>query len=239
MTRTTSALACIAVLAATASTSSAFINNGAARKRPFIATTNSHATRLDAFANADPEYFFADTVTPPVKENATLKSTEAAPAPSSSLTKKKAAASKKKAATANNHKEGIFSPVVLAAKQILGEKRLNKIRADAISLHSDVIGNFVDTSNSELGETVLTVLFQAADKDGNGKLEEQELAAALRALGFEWVQEKQVKGILKRADANENGAIEFDEFLKEAPKTLRTNLIKLAKKNGGELGFLV
>jgi hypothetical protein len=26
--------------------------------------------------------------------------------------------------------------------------------------------------------------------------------------------------------------------MQEAPKTLRTNLIKLAKKNGGELGLL-
>ena len=30
----------------------------------------------------------------------------------------------------------------------------------------------------------------------------------------------------------------YDEFVKEAPKTLKTNLVKLAKNNGAELGFL-
>ena len=34
------------------------------------------------------------------------------------------------------------------------------------------------------------------------------------------------------------GVIDYDEFVKEAPKTLKTNLVKLAKNNGAELGFL-
>jgi hypothetical protein len=33
--------------------------------------------------------------------------------------------------------------------------------------------------------------------------------------------------------------IDFEEFCKETPKTLRTNMIKLAKQNGNDLGFLV
>jgi hypothetical protein len=33
---------------------------------------------------------------------------------------------------------GIFSPAVLGAKKLLGEKSLNKIRGQAISLHSQV-----------------------------------------------------------------------------------------------------
>ena len=32
--------------------------------------------------------------------------------------------------------------------------------------------------------------------------------------------------------------IDFEEFVKECPKTLRTNLVKLAKENGHDLGFL-
>ena len=31
----------------------------------------------------------------------------------------------------------------------------------------------------------------------------------------------------------------FEEFVKETPKTLRTSLVKLAKQNGHDLGFLV
>jgi Ca2+-binding EF-hand superfamily protein len=53
------------------------------------------------------------------------------------------------------------------------------------------------------------------------------------------LKEKQVKGIFERADTDENGTIDLQEWMTEAPKTLRTNLTKLAKKNGGELGFLV
>jgi hypothetical protein len=52
------------------------------------------------------------------------------------------------------------------------------------------------------------------------------------------LQSKQIQGIFKRADLDENGSIDFDEFMKEAPKTLRTNLIKLAKKNGDGMGLL-
>ena len=38
----------------------------------------------------------------------------------------------------NNAAFGIFSPAVLAAKQILGEKQLNKLRGKGITLHSQV-----------------------------------------------------------------------------------------------------
>jgi Ca2+-binding EF-hand superfamily protein len=69
-------------------------------------------------------------------------------------------------------------------------------------------------------------------------VDEEELAQALTRLGFEWLKDKQVKGILERADRNHDGRIDLEEWMSEAPKTLRTNLIKLAKKNGGELGFL-
>jgi len=137
------------------------------------------------------------------------------------------------------HKEGIFSPAVMAAKAVLGDEQLNKVRAKAISLHSDVIASFVDTHETPTGQAALKTLFTIADKDGNGTISEDELNDALQALGFTWLKEKQVQGIFSRADTDENGAIDLDEFRKEAPKTLRTNLTKLAKKNGGDLGFLV
>jgi Ca2+-binding EF-hand superfamily protein len=106
-------------------------------------------------------------------------------------------------------------------------------------MHSDVIGNFVDTYEWPTGQIALKTLFQVADKDGNGIIDEKELMDAFKALGFTWLQEKQIQGILKRADNDENGVIDMEEFMREAPKTLRTNLVKLAKKNGGDLGFLV
>jgi hypothetical protein len=144
----------------------------------------------------------------------------------------------KKSPVSPAHKEGPLSPIVLLAKQILGEDKLNKVRAKVISLHSDVIASFVDTAESEMGQRALRTLFQVTDKNHNGKIEAEELAAAFQALGFDWLKEKQVKGILERADVNGDGVIDFEEWIREAPKTLRTNLIKLAKKNGGELGLL-
>jgi hypothetical protein len=136
------------------------------------------------------------------------------------------------------HKAGLFSPVVLTAKQVIGEERLNKIRAKVISLHSEVIGSFVETYDSPVGRSVLKSLFEVADLNHNGNIDEEELAAAMETLGFSWLQSKQIQGIFKRADLDENGSIDFDEFMKEAPKTLRTNLIKLAKKNGNDMGLL-
>ena len=139
-----------------------------------------------------------------------------------------------------SHKKGILSPVVLAAKKALGEEKLNKLRAQVISLHSDTIKGFVDTVGStQAGKAALKALFNVADENHNGKIEEEELAHALQAVGFEWLQEKQIHGIFDRADADHNGAIDVEEWLQEAPRTLRTNLVKLAKKNGGELGLLV
>lgn len=150
--------------------------------------------------------------------------------------KKKAVPKKAKAAA---HKEGVFSPLVLFMKGVLGDAALNKVRGKGITIHSDVIASFVATSESAFGDAVLRSLFKLADKDANGTICRDELKIALQSLGFTWLQEKQVNGIFHRADADKNGAIDLDEWMAAAPKTLRTNLTKLAAKNGGELGFLV
>jgi hypothetical protein len=136
------------------------------------------------------------------------------------------------------HKGGILSPIVVAFKLLFGEESLNKIRAKAISLHSDVIGNFVESSETPVGSLALKKLFELADANGDGAIDETELKKAFEALDFDWLQDKQIKGIIQRADLDENGVIDFVEWQKEAPKTLRTNLIKLAKRNGGDLGLL-
>ncbi len=137
------------------------------------------------------------------------------------------------------HKEGVFSPVVVASKKILGDEEINQLRAKIISLHSNVIGDFVDTHQTKLGSQIAKLLFAAMDVNNDGTLDKDELKAAFQALGFTWLQDKQVDGILKRADKDGNGVIDYEEFEAELSKTLRTNLIKLAKKNGGDMGLLV
>ena len=59
-----------------------------------------------------------------------------------------------------------------------------------------------------------------------------------RPIGFS-VDECQLDGIVCKADLDENEVIDFEEFCSAAPKTLRMQLVKLAKKNGDDLGFLV
>jgi len=157
--------------------------------------------------------------------------------PPTPVAPKKKPAPKKKANAA--HKEGVFSPIVIAAGTLLGPDQLNKVRAKAISIHSDLIKSFVGTSDSAIGQTVLQQLFKYVDADNSGYIDKEELAVALSLLGFKWLKEKQVNAIFDRADVNKDGMISMEEFMDEAPRTLKTNLVKLAKNNGGDMGLLV
>ena len=75
----------------------------------------------------------------------------------------------------NPHKEGVFSPIVVAAGTILGEESLNKIRGKVIAIHSDLIKSFVDTADSSFGQSVLKQLFNLVDTDNSGYLDKEEV----------------------------------------------------------------
>lgn len=106
---------------------------------------------------------------------------------------------------------GLFAPLVKGTKSVMGEKELNKLRGEVIAKHSSVISAFVDTSESKFGQLVLKRMFEAADKDGNGTLDKEEVRDALEALGFDFLGDKQVSGILARADGDDNEVIDFEE----------------------------
>jgi len=110
-----------------------------------------------------------------------------------------------------------------------------KVRYFRISLG---IHQYIFRLQISVYDIALKQLFEIADKDGNGVLDREELKDALQTLGFSYLNDSQIEKILGRADADENAVIDFEEFVAEAPKTLRVNLVKLAKKNGAELGFL-
>ena len=200
----------------------------------------SHRPLFNADENSSMETIAADAVvTDSIDQSAAesdklimdIPPTPVAPA------KKKAPASKKKANAA--HKEGIFSPIVVAAGAVLGPEQLNKVRAKVISIHSDLIKSFVGTSDSAFGQAVLRQLFKYVDTDNSGYIDKEELSVALSLLGFKWLKEKQVNAIFERADTDKDGTISLEEFMTEAPRTLKTNLVKLAKNNGGDMGLLV
>ncbi|CAE8613681.1 unnamed protein product [Polarella glacialis] len=136
-------------------------------------------------------------------------------------------------------KAGLFSPVVEGAKVALGPEELNKVRAEVIKAHTKVISFFVDTAQSKFGKIALKKLFEAADADGSGKLSREEVRSCLTALGFAWNDEDRVDGLVAKSDLNGDEELDFEEFVLQAPVTLRQNLVKLAKKNGDDLGFLV
>ena len=101
---------------------------------------------------------------------------------------------------------GPFAPAVRGLKRLMGDQELNELRAKIIGEHSKVIKQFVDTSDSPTGQIALKVLFEAADKDGNGTLDKEEVKEALQALGFTFIEDGDVDRIFKKADADKNGA---------------------------------
>ena len=117
--------------------------------------------------------------------------------------------------------QGIFAPLVLGAKRVMGEQELKELRASIIAKHSKVIAEFVDTSESQFGQLVLRRMFEYADKDGNGTLDKDEVRAALYDLGFDFLDQKQIDKIVDKADADKNEVIDFEEFVKMTPRALR------------------
>ncbi|CAE8628245.1 unnamed protein product [Polarella glacialis] len=136
-------------------------------------------------------------------------------------------------------KSGLFSPIVEGAKVAIGPEELNKWRAEVIKAHTKVISYFVDTSQSGFGKIALQRLFEAADANGDGKLCKEEVRSCLTSLGFSWMDHERVEGLVAKGDLNGDEEIDFEEFVLQAPVTLRQNLVKLAKRNGDDLGFLV
>merc|ERR1712023_376802 len=135
-------------------------------------------------------------------------------------------------------KDGIFTPLVKFAKRLWpgGQTAFLGFRGKVIAEHTKVIQAFVDTADTPSGQATLKQLFAIADKDGNGVLDKEEIKDALKALGFYYLSDKQIDGIMERADADGDATIDLEECLADAPKTLRVNLVKLAKANGAELG---
>jgi len=142
-------------------------------------------------------------------------------------------------ASVSEGEDGILAPFVIMAKKVLGEPELKQIRAKVIKEHSEVMNTFVDTADSKFGDYVLRVLFKLADTNKNGTIDEEELHVALKALGFEFLEEKEIKKIFAKSDKDKNGELDFEEWKNSVPKNLKMNLKKLAKENGHELGFLV
>jgi hypothetical protein len=209
----------------------AAINADAFAPAPAFNSRSVSATRVGSSMSADNFYFMDEK---PATES--TSSQMQAIAPSKPVSPQKKVAPKKMAAA--HGKEGVLSPIVKSIKAVMGDEELNKLRGKVIGMHSELIGNFVATADTPFGQAVLKRMYATFDSDRNGTLEESELEKLLLTLGFSHLNAKQIHGIFDRADSDHDGHVTMEEWMKEAPKTLRTNLIKLAKKNGGDMGLL-
>ena len=126
--------------------------------------------------------------------------------------------------------DGVFAPAVVLTKEVMGVKNLNTLRARVIKEHTTIISKFTDTADTSFGDTVLKLLFELADKDGNGTIDEVELQRAFNAIGCGFIPEKTINGMFVRADKDGNCGLDYEEWCVAAPKSLKTALVKLAKK---------
>lgn len=69
----------------------------------------------------------------------------------------------------------------------------------------------VVAQDSEWAEQAKAI-FKKYDENGDGSISEDELEGILTAISGSW-EKAEVKALLKEADANRNGLIEFDEFI--------------------------
>jgi len=141
-------------------------------------------------------------------------------------------------ARAGAAKDGPFTPTVVGFKVLMGDENLNSLRNYFIKLHGEVQEAAIDTHETETGQALMGWLFEQADKDGNGVIDKAELMEAMEKLNFSWMDEKRIDKLIKKADKNDNEVLEYEEFAASSPKFLKQNLLKLAKKNGADLGLL-
>lgn len=141
-------------------------------------------------------------------------------------------------AMAGAAKDGPFTPTVVGFKVLMGDENLNSLRNYFIKLHGDAQTAAIDTHDTEMGKAMMGWLFDQADKDKNGTIDKQELQEAMQKLGFDWMDEKRIDKFIKKADDNKDEVLQYEEFAKTSPKFLKQSLLKLAKKNGADLGFL-
>ena len=92
-----------------------------------------------------------------------------------------------------------------------------------------------DTTNSESAESAspktdprresMRELFHAMDKNGDDRLQPEELAAFLQTVGYQGASaDAEAAKILAQWDSDGDGTISFDEFIasQEAPRTQKT-----------------
>ena len=111
----------------------------------------------------------------------------------------------------NDYEGGLFAPIVVVARDVIGVKRFNQIRGKAIALHSQVSARGASIPRPPFRPQSFLVWL-------DNKLRRAALTSSIRLVFLQVIT----------------------EFCKEigADGKVRQNLIRTAKQNGGKLGFL-
>merc|ERR1719265_2515085 len=109
--------------------------------------------------------------------------------------------------------DGPFTPFVEGVRVIVGKEEFSKVKSKTIKAHGDVMAAFISTADSDNGQFALKKLFEAADADGSGEVDREEMRGALQRLGFSWADDKKVDNIFKKGDKDKSDTIDFEEFV--------------------------
>jgi Ca2+-binding EF-hand superfamily protein len=71
----------------------------------------------------------------------------------------------------------------------------------------------MNRSNNNMDEFTMRNMFRNFDIDNNGVLTELELSGLASKLGLE-IDGNELQAVFKRIDTNNNGELEFDEFVR-------------------------
>merc|ERR1712106_583322 len=99
-----------------------------------------------------------------------------------------------------------LSPIRLSNR--LPSPTMSAYRRSATGKKSVKKNELADEQKAEIREA-----FDLFDTDGTGTINIKELKVALRALGFE-PKKEELKVLIQEVDADANGAIDFNDFLK-------------------------
>jgi len=112
----------------------------------------------------------------------------------------------------------MLTNIGIAVKEDLIQEIIRSVSKEGNSLLTEAefmawMGRFTRTdSKDELMEDLLAA-FQVFDKDGNGFITKDELRIAMETIG-EKVTEKELQNMLRQADVDNDGMINYQEFLR-------------------------
>lgn len=128
----------------------------------------------------------------------------------------------------DEHNEGVIQAselgkVMKLLKIPVTEEELKTMRASILGGTVD-FESFVElmsqnnrmqsSTADDQSEQEMRQAFKAFDVDGNGYIDTQELKSTMRNLGQKRIKDDEVAGMMKSADKNHDGKIDYEEFIK-------------------------